>query len=295
MEEVADAPSLRAAMRAARGAGQGIGLVPTMGYLHEGHTSLMARARTDNDVVVASIFVNPTQFGPSEDLLRYPRDLDRDRAIAGQAGVDILFVPDVRTMYPDGPDHQEVWVEPGSLAAYLDGASRPTHFRGVATVVTKLFNLVHPHRAYFGQKDGQQAIIVGRMARDLAFDIEIIVVPTVREVDGLAISSRNVYLSPEERSQATAIPNALALARTLILEGCRDSRDIMERMRTVIERVAPLARLDFIGVVATDTMAPVSTIAGETMIALAVYVGATRLIDNLIVRFADGAPEFTQS
>ncbi len=293
MEEIADASTLRAAMAGARCSGKSIGLVPTMGYLHRGHTSLMAHARADNDVVVASIFVNPTQFGPSEDLLRYPRDLERDRAIAKEVGVDVLFVPDAETMYPDGPDHQEIWVDPGSLAAHLDGASRPFHYRGVATVVAKLFNLVQPHRAYFGQKDGQQSLIVGRMARDLAFGIAVVTVPTVREADGLALSSRNVFLSPDERSQAVAIPKALALARNLILDGGhRDARGIAERMRALIEREAPLARIDFIGVVATDTIAPVSTIAGDSMIALAVYFGGARLIDNETVRFIDGTPHF---
>lgn len=293
MEEIVVASTMRATTEAGRCAGKSIGLVPTMGYLHEGHISLVERARADNDVVVASIFVNPTQFGPSEDLLRYPRDLDRDRVIAEQAGVDILFVPAAETMYPNGPEHQEIWVDPGSLAAHLDGASRPFHFRGVATVVAKLFNLVQPHRAYFGQKDGQQALIIERMAEELAYGITIVTVPTVRDADGLALSSRNVFLSPQERSQAVVIPQALTLARTLILEGRRDWAEIVAPMQALIEREAPLARIDFIGAVATDTIAPVSIITGNTMIALAVYFGGTRLIDNLRVRFTDGTPRFT--
>lgn len=205
MDEVTDAASLRARLASARSAGGSIGLVPTMGYLHAGHMRLISRARADNDVLVVSLFVNPTQFGPSEDLDRYPRDLGRDRALTKEAGVDVLFLPSMETMYPDGPSHQEVWVEPGSLATYLDGASRPSHFRGVATVVTKLFNLVQPQRSYFGQKDFQQALIVQRMARDLAFDTCIVIVPTVRDDDGLAVSSRNVFLSSHEREQATVI------------------------------------------------------------------------------------------
>lgn len=292
MEEVADVQTLRARIGDARFAGKSIGLVPTMGYLHEGHARLLTGARAENDVVVASIFVNPTQFGPSEDLLRYPRDLERDRAIARNTGVDLLFVPDVAAMYPDGPDHQRIWVEAGGLAAHLDGASRPFHFRGVATVVAKLFNLVQPHRAYFGQKDGQQALIVQRMVRDLAFDIAIVIVPTVRDIDGLAVSSRNVYLSEEERQQASVIPRAFALARTLILAGHTDSREITDRMRALIERDAPLARIDFVDVASTATIEPVATIGGEAMIALAAYFGSTRLIDNLVVQFTDGTPQF---
>jgi pantoate--beta-alanine ligase len=292
MEEIEDTPTLRAALMKARCAGHSIGLVPTMGYLHDGHMRLVSKARADNDVVVASIFVNPTQFGPTEDLQRYPRDLDRDRARARGAGVDVLFVPDVQTMYPDGPDHQEIWIEPGSLAAHLDGAGRPLHFRGVATVVTKLFNLVQPHRAYFGQKDGQQALIVQRLVRALAYDIAIVIVPTARDADNLALSSRNVYLSEEERKHATAIPRALALARALILAGQRDSREIVEGMQELIEREAPHARVDFIEIAATATISPVSTIDGDAMIALAVYFGGTRLIDNTIVRFVAGQPHF---
>ena len=250
------------------------------------------QARADNDVLVVSLFVNPTQFGPSEDLDRYPRDLDRDRALTKEAGVDVLFLPSMETMYPDGPSHQEVWVEPGSLATYLDGASRPSHFRGVATVVTKLFNLVQPQRSYFGQKDFQQALIVQRMARDLAFDTCIVIVPTVRDDDGLAVSSRNVFLSSHEREQATVIPRALDLARTLIAEGQRDSGLIVQRMKALIERDAPLGRIDFIEAASTATLAPMTTITGDAVIALAMYVGDTRLIDNTVVRFVDGVPHF---
>lgn len=293
MLEVADAPTLRAELARVRCEGKRVALVPTMGYLHDGHARLMLRARAECDVVVVSVFVNPTQFGPSEDFDRYPRDLNRDRAIARAAGVDLLFVPDGHTMYPDGIDRQQVWVEPGLLASHLDGASRPTHFRGVATVVSKLFNLTLPHRAYFGQKDGQQALIIERMVRDLAFDTTIVIVPTVRDVDGLALSSRNVFLSAEERAQAVVIPHALAAARAALGEGVRDSGTITQHMTTVIRDGAPLARIDFVEVVDAITLQPIDRIEWDAMIALAVFFGSTRLIDNLVVRFAHGAPHFT--
>jgi pantoate--beta-alanine ligase len=293
MQEIADAWTLRAEMLKARCAGKSIGLVPTMGYLHGGHAQLMSEARAVNDLVVVSIFVNPTQFGPAEDLDRYPRDLERDRAIARETGVDVLFVPDVETMYPAGPENQEIWVDPGKLAVYLDGASRPGHFQGVTTVVTKLFNLVQPNRAYFGQKDGQQAFIVQRMARDLAFETSVVIVPTVREPDGLALSSRNVYLSNEERKQAPALSHALSVARAMILEGRRESARLEAAMRRAIEAEAPLARIDFVTVADIATLTPISTVERDTLIALAVFFGSTRLIDNLIVRVLDGLPRFT--
>ncbi|HLJ68976.1 MAG TPA: pantoate--beta-alanine ligase, partial [Chloroflexota bacterium] len=223
---ISDRDELSRELRAARAAERAVGLVPTLGYLHAGHAALMRQARAENDVVVASIFVNPTQFGPTEDFERYPRDLVRDRALAGAEGAAILFVPSVETMYPEGPENQRVWVDPGELARHLCGASRPTHFRGVATVVAKLFNMVSPDRAYFGAKDAQQAIIIRRMAGDLAFPVEVQVVPTVREPDGLALSSRNVYLSPAERAQAPALKHALDLARDRILAGERGALDI---------------------------------------------------------------------
>jgi pantoate--beta-alanine ligase len=293
MQEIADARTLRVEMLKARCSGKSIGLVPTMGYLHAGHVRLVSEARAANDVVVVSIFVNPTQFGPSEDLDRYPRDLERDRAIAREADVDVLFVPDVDTMYPDGPGNQEIWVEPGKLAAHVDGASRPQHFRGVATVVAKLFNLVQPHRAYFGQKDGQQAFIVDRMTRDLAYDTSVVIVPTVREVDGLAVSSRNVYLSSEERRQAPALSHALAIARAMILDGQRESGLIEDAMKRAIEAEAPLARIEFIAVADAGMLAPFSRVDRDAVIVLAVFFGATRLIDNIVVRFVDGAARFT--
>jgi pantoate--beta-alanine ligase len=285
MREVGDAKALRGMIHEARCSGRTIGLVPTMGYLHRGHLALVERARAENDVVVVSIFVNPTQFGPNEDFERYPRDLERDRRLAREAGVDLLFTPDAGTMYPTGPRGQEVWVEPGSLASYLDGASRPGHFRGVLTVVAKLFNMVQPDRAYFGQKDGQQAVIVARMGRDLAFPLEVRVVPTVREPDGLAMSSRNVYLSAEERSQAVALWRALERAQSEIRAGERDPRRIEAAIRDFIAKSAPLARVDFVSVAGLETLQPLSEpIQDDVIIALAVFFGKTRLIDNLVVR-----------
>jgi pantoate--beta-alanine ligase len=294
MQEISDPLILRRDLNAARCAGRSIGLVPTMGYLHAGHTRLMAEARRENDLVIASLFVNPTQFGPSEDFETYPRDLDRDRAIAAQNGVDLLFVPEPDTMYPGGPASQKIWVDPGELAENLEGASRPGHFRGVTTVVAKLFNLVNPDRAYFGQKDAQQAIIVTRMVADLAFPVSVRVVPTVREPDGVALSSRNVYLTSEERSQATALFAALQLARGLVDDGQRDPRLIERDMRGLIERAAPLARIDYLAVADLATLNPLNRpITSDALIALAAFFGQTRLIDNLIVRFDGRVPQFS--
>lgn len=293
MREIPDAQTIRSETLRARCAGKTIGLVPTMGYLHEGHLRLISEARAANDLVVVSIFVNPTQFGPSEDLDRYPRDLDRDRALIKLAGVDLLFVPDEATVYPRGPDHQEVWLDPGKLAATLDGASRPHHFRGVATVVAKLFVLMQPDRAYFGQKDGQQAFIVTALARDLAFDTAVVVVPTVREADGLALSSRNVYLSSEQRRQAPALYQALREARSMIAAGERNAVRIETAMLHVVKQTAPDARIDFITVADARSLAPMPRLDTDAFIALAAFFGSTRLIDNVVVRFVDGSPHFT--
>jgi pantoate--beta-alanine ligase len=292
--EVSDAMALRRALLDVRGGGESVGLVPTMGYLHRGHQRLAEAARAENDVVVMSIFVNPTQFGPSEDFSRYPRDLARDRRLAEECGVDILFVPDENTMYPDGVNHQIVWIDPGILGEHLDGASRPGHFRGVATIVAKLFNMVRPNRAYFGRKDGQQLIVVERMTRDLAFGIEIRAVETVREDDGLALSSRNVYLTPEDRRQAIVLASALALAREEIAAGERDAQRLQESMQRLVERTSPSARVDYIAIADRETVQPISGIIDcDVVIALAVYFGTTRLIDNMTVQFVDGEPRFT--
>lgn len=294
MLEITTEVGLRDAVRAARVRGQSIGLIPTMGYLHAGHASLIEAARRENDLVIVSIFVNPTQFGASEDFSRYPRDLEHDRRIAGEAGAHIIFVPDESTMYPAGVAAQRVWIDPGPLAEHLDGASRPGHFRAVATVVAKLFNMADPDRAYFGQKDAQQLLIIERMVRDLAFGIQIRAVQTVREEDGLALSSRNVYLNAEDRRRAVVLSSALGLAREEIATGERDARRLEQSMRSLIEREAPDARIDFITAADMETLMPVSgTLERDAVIALAVYFGATRLIDNMMVRFAEGKPHFT--
>lgn len=282
MEVVSDVGALRERVRGIRCRGGSIGLVPTMGYLHDGHVRLAAEARAENDYVIASIYLNPTQFGPNEDLASYPRELSRDEDILRTAGVDVLFLPDTETMYPDGPTQQTIWVEPGSLAEHLCGASRPGHFQAVATVVAKLFNMVQPDRAYFGQKDAQQAAIIARMVRDLAFPLEIRIVETVREKDGLALSSRNVYLSREERPQAAALSRALAAGRAAIQSGERDARQVEAVMRARITKGAPRSRIDYVAVVDPVSLQPVDRIDREALLAVAVYFGTTRLIDNTL-------------
>lgn len=293
MLEVTDAAALHAALQPARAGGASVGFVPTMGFLHAGHLRLMAAARDANELIVVSIFVNPTQFGPGEDLDRYPRDLERDRALCAEAGVDVLFVPEPGVLYRDGPEGQQVWVDPGALAARLEGAHRPGHFRGVATVVAKLFALVRPQRAYFGQKDAQQAIIIRRMVRDLALDLELVVVPTVREPDGLALSSRNVYLSGEERRQAPALFHALQTARSVIETGEREACAVERALSLLLAAEAPAAQVDYAAVADLQTLAPVARIEGDVLIALAASFGRTRLIDNMMVRFAGDGLEFS--
>ncbi|MDP9341316.1 MAG: pantoate--beta-alanine ligase [Actinomycetota bacterium] len=255
-----------------------VGFVPTMGYFHEGHLSLMRRAREDRGFVVVSIFVNPLQFGPSEEFAAYPRDLDHDLAGAEAQGVDLVFVPEVDEMYPGGlPD---VTVDPGPLGDRLEGASRPGHFRGVATVVAKLFHLVGPSAAYFGEKDAQQLAVIRRMVRDLSFPVDVEGCPIVREPDGLALSSRNVYLSPEERTSATCLYRALQAAATLVAEGERDAGALRARMAEVVE-AEPLAGLDYAAVVDEATFEEVERLAGPARALVAARVGAPRLIDNL--------------
>lgn len=262
--------------------GKLIGLVPTMGYLHEGHLSLIRIARQRADVVVTSIFVNPTQFAPHEDYARYPRDLPRDMALAAQAGCDVMFHPTVAEMYPEG---HLTYVEVEKITGVLCGRSRPTHFRGVTTVVAKLFNIVKPHIAVFGQKDAQQALVVRRMAQDLNFDLEIVVAPIVREADGLAMSSRNFYLSPEERKQAVVLYKALQRASELVAAGERSAGRLREEMRAVIE-TAPAARIDYLAIVDAGTLEELEQLRGQVLIALAVFIGTTRLIDNTVVEVA---------
>ncbi|MBE6852629.1 MAG: pantoate--beta-alanine ligase [Ruminococcus sp.] len=252
-----------------------VGFVPTMGYLHEGHQSLI-RAAGENDRVVVSIFVNPMQFGPKEDLATYPRDLEHDKEKCIEAGADLIFAPDVSEMYED---NFQAFVDMNLLTQELCGLTRPCHFRGVCTVVTKLFNIVKPDRAYFGKKDAQQLAIIKRMVADLNMDIEIIGCPIIREADGLARSSRNVYLDTQERKAALVLSKAVNKASELINSGERNSETIVSAMTQIIS-AEPLAKIDYVKVVSLDTMQQISEINNSALIALAVYIGKTRLIDN---------------
>jgi len=272
--------------RSARADGMTIGLVPTMGFLHEGHLSLMRRARTENDLLVVSTFVNPTQFGQGEDYKKYPRDLQSDSEMAESVGVDIIFAPTPEDMYPTG---YATFVNAERITEKMCGASRPIHFRGVTTVVTKLFNLVHPHKAYFGQKDAQQAVVIKRMVADLNFDIEITVMPIIREEDGIAMSSRNRYLSPAGRQAALVLSRSLHKAAKLVESGQTDAAEISHTMREVIE-VEPLAEIDYIAIVDTDTLDDLDIVRGKVLIALAVFIGKTRLIDNIILHHSVNPP-----
>jgi len=259
--------------------GKIIGFVPTMGYLHEGHLSLLRIARQKSDVTVMSIFVNPTQFGPNEDFDRYPRNFARDEKLAEANGCDIVFYPSIEEMYPQ-PYLTYVNVE--KITTGLCGASRPGFFRGVTTVVTKLFNIVKPHLAVFGQKDAQQAIVVRQMVRDLNFDLEIVIAPIVREPDGLAMSSRNTYLSESERKEAVVLYKALMHAKKLIEAGERDAEFLKREMSKIINS-APSARIDYVAIVDAYQLRELLKLEGEVLIALAVWIGNTRLIDNLII------------
>jgi pantoate--beta-alanine ligase len=268
---IADARAWRAAL------GGSVGLVPTMGYLHAGHLSLVERARRENDHVAASLFVNPTQFGPSEDLAGYPRDLARDRALLEQAGCDLLFAPGVADMYPEG---RGTTVDPGGVSAPLEGERRPGHFQGVATVVLKLLNIVQPHRAYFGQKDAQQLGVIRAMVRDLDVPVEIVGCPTVREPDGLALSSRNSYLDADDRRAAPVLYRALLAARRLWEEGERSGDVLREAMRRVLA-AEPRARVDYVSVADPLTFRELERLDGPALLSMAVFVGRARLIDNL--------------
>jgi pantoate--beta-alanine ligase len=281
MEIINRIPRMISIARDLRGKGKRIGFVPTMGSLHEGHLSLMGRAREMCDTVVASVFVNPAQFGPNEDFDKYPRDLARDAELAFTRGVDFIFAPAPDDMYPAG---FSTYVIVEGLSEKLEGASRPGHFRGVTTVVNKLFNIIHPSFAFFGRKDAQQVILIKRMVRELAMDVEVVVGPTVREEDGLALSSRNVYLSTEERRAAIVLRKALERARTLYNGGDRDSARIVLSIRSLIE-AEPVARIDYIAITDTDRLEPVEIIPSTepTLISLAVFIGNTRLIDNIVL------------
>ena len=280
MKLVATIEDMRAAVREFKSAGEAVGFVPTMGFLHEGHLSLVRASRAGADRTVVSIFVNPTQFGPGEDLGRYPRDLDRDRAMLEREGVDVLFHPSPEEIYPAG---FKTTVEVHDLQDRLCGRSRPGHFRGVCTVVTKLFQNVRPDVAFFGQKDAQQAVIIRRMTRDMDLDVDVIVLPTVREPDGLAMSSRNSRLSAEERRAALVLVQGLELARTRCEAGEKDAAKVADAVRALIGR-EPLARIDYVEVVDPEDLSPVGRIEGEALIALAVFIGTTRLIDNTVIR-----------
>jgi pantoate--beta-alanine ligase len=280
MREFTAVPDLWAYVRAERAGRRRIALVPTMGFLHEGHLALVDAARRAADAVVMSIFVNPLQFGPGEDLDRYPRDLARDRALARGRGVDALFVPEASTMYPPG---SETRVAPGPAGERWEGAARPGHFTGVLTVVAKLLHLVEPDVVCFGQKDIQQSILVRRMLRDLDWPVEMVLVPTVREPDGLALSSRNIYLDPPARARALALSRGLRAAERAFREGERSAAAIEAAVRREVT-AAPGVEPDYIAVAEPDTMAPVARAEPGTIVAVAVRVGSTRLIDNVILR-----------
>ncbi len=269
---------VREQVRTWRKEGLAVGLVPTMGYLHEGHKSLIDRAVEENDRVVVSVFVNPIQFGPSEDLASYPRDLKRDAALCEAAGADLVFHPSDGEMYFDDFC---TYVDMDDLTKGLCGKTRPTHFRGVCTIVSKLFHIVAPDRAYFGQKDAQQLAVIRRMVRDLNFDLEIVGCPIVREADGLAKSSRNTYLSEEERRAAVVLHQGLLAGEQLVKTGETDASKIVGAITDVIGK-EPLAKIDYVELVEWDSLKPVTSVRGEVLAAVAVYIGTTRLIDNFI-------------
>lgn len=256
-----------------------VGFVPTMGYFHEGHLSLVRQARKENPTVVVSIFVNPTQFGPGEDFQDYPRDLNHDLELLEREKVDIVFVPSEEEMYPRDFNS---WVDVEKVTERLEGASRSGHFRGVATICAKLFNIIQPTRAYFGQKDAQQAIVIKKMVADLNMNLEIVVVPTVRESNGLAMSSRNTYLNPEERQAATVLFKALSLARELWHGGEKDADKIRHQMTSLIHK-EPLAKIDYVSIADANTMEELKKIDRPAIVFLAIRIGKTRLIDNVIL------------
>lgn len=278
MQIVATVEEVRAQVRAWRQEGLSVGLVPTMGYLHEGHKSLIDKAVEQNDRVVVSVFVNPIQFGPGEDLATYPRDLDRDAALCENAGANLIFHPEPENMYFDDFC---TYIDMDGLTKGLCGKTRPTHFRGVCTVVGKLFNIVQPDRAYFGQKDAQQLAVIRRMVRDLNFNLEIVGCPIIREEDGLAKSSRNTYLSPEERKAAVILHKGLTHGEELANQGEKNANVVKAAIREVIES-EPLAKIDYVEIVDFDNMKEIETLERPFLAAVAVYIGKTRLIDNFI-------------
>ena len=257
-----------------------VGLVPTMGYFHEGHLALVKQARAENSTIVVSIFVNPTQFGPNEDFATYPRDMNRDLKLLEEEKTDIVFIPSDEEMYPSG---YSSWVDVERVTNCLEGACRPGHFRGVATVVAKLFNIIQPTRAYFGQKDAQQAVVIKHMVTDLNMMIEIVVVPTVREGDGLAMSSRNIYLNTEERQKATILFKALSLARQLWQSGEKNADNIRQQMSLLIQK-EPLAKIDYVSIADANTLEELKLIDYSALVSLAVRIGKTRLMDNIVLK-----------
>jgi len=280
MQTATTVSDLRRHVDAWRAAGERIGFVPTMGFLHAGHVSLMQRARQECDVVVASIFVNPTQFGPNEDFDRYPRDDAGDRATCEAAGVDVLFIPTASAMYPDSPS---VFVIVEGISDILEGAVRPGHYRGVATVVTKLFHLVKPHKAFFGQKDYQQCSVIKRMVKGLDMDVDVVVLPTVRERDGLAMSSRNSYLSTDERHTAAAIYRALSAAEQLAKTGTRQPEALKNKIQAVVREEKGI-EIDYLEIADPESLAPLASAQDGMVLLIAVRIGRTRLIDNLVIQ-----------
>jgi pantoate--beta-alanine ligase len=277
MQIITTIPEMQSLADSLRQQGKTIGFVPTMGCLHEGHLSLIRRARQESDTVIVSIFVNPTQFGPREDFDRYPRDDEGDRVKCGSAGVDILFMPAAAEMYPEKPS---VFVTVEGLPDILEGAARPGHFRGVSTVVSKLFHIVKPHTAYFGQKDYQQCVVVKRMVKGLNMDVKIAVLPTVREQDGLALSSRNSYLTAEERRAAAAIYRALSSAEQLVKAGVKEPEKLKNKMQAVLREERGIS-IDYIEVVDCESLAPRAVVQDNMVLLVAVRLGRARLIDNL--------------
>jgi pantoate--beta-alanine ligase len=281
------AAEVTAASKEAHRAGKRVGFVPTMGALHQGHLSLIRTARAQSDVVIASVFVNPTQFGPNEDFSRYPRNPERDSAMLAAEKTDYLFMPSVEEMYPAGAT---TWVKVEDISDKLDGRSRPGHFHGVTTVVAKLFNIVQPDFAFFGQKDAAQVAIVSKMVRDLNFDVRIVVCPIVREPDGLAMSSRNAYLTPEQRKQATVLYRALMRIQSLVDRGESSSARLLVAGQQVMAE-EPAVKLDYFEIVDRATLDPVSDVSRDGLVAVAAHVGSTRLIDNIVVSGTGHADE----
>lgn len=265
---------------ACREASRTLGLVPTMGALHEGHLSLVRQARTENATVAATIFVNPTQFGANEDLDKYPRDLEHDLDLLDHEGVDLVFTPPPEAIYPPGFD---TWVDVGAIGEKLEGVHRPGHFRGVATVVAKLFNIAQPDRAYFGQKDGQQTLVVRQLVRDLHLGLEVVIVPTVREPDGLALSSRNAYLTPAQRRAAPAIYQGLCRAKDRWRQGDRDAESLRRTVREALEGESMVEHIDYVSLADADNLAELDQVEERAMLLVAVKLGTPRLIDNIIL------------